>query len=118
MVVVVVAVVVVTLVVVLLTVVVVWKETVLVTADPTAVAVTVGLVVKVTVDVDAASVLVNVDLIATSFLMITTWTVLTPGNITTPIYAGLSVINTHMEWPLGISYHAWETTNLEAGGSV
>ena len=77
-----------------------------------------GLVVEVTVDVDAASVLVDVGLIATSFLMITTLTVLMPENITISTYAGLFSINTHMKWPLGILYHAWETTNLEAGGSV
>ncbi len=81
MVVVVVAVVVVRLVVVLSIVVVVWKEAVLVTADPTAVAVTVGLVVDVTVDVDVGSVLVDVGLTATSFLKITTWTVLMPGGV-------------------------------------
>ena len=67
-------------------VVVVWKGTVLVTADPMAVALTVGLVVEVTVDVDAERVLVDVDLMATSFIMITTWTVLMHGGISTLNY--------------------------------
>lgn len=64
-----------------LTVVVVEKEAVLVTAEPTTVDVDVGIYVEVkVVAVDAGRVLVDVGLTATIFLMITSWTVFTPGD--------------------------------------